>query len=247
VSGQLHAPAALPPSGTHCIGGWVGPRTGLHDVERRKIFAPYRDSVLRPFGPPASSQSLLLVSCLAYSSSLKMEAICSSAASGPLRSTQRIYCNPEDRTLHGVGLLWYLLVSKTNRICLPTCQRRLCAELVRDAVHKDMFVRHARQRFGVSPSFKDMSLNRNQSLTILRFVFEPWPSYGIPNRTRHIGNWICFRPQEKIWVGPPAQGGPLGAASRSQWSGDSLRAGTDRFRNSCGLFEMPDGSRSPQP
>ena len=32
VGGQRHAPAALPPgkrSGIHCIGGWVGPRTGL--------------------------------------------------------------------------------------------------------------------------------------------------------------------------------------------------------------------------
>ena len=32
VGGQSHAPAALPPGkrpGTHCIGGWVGPRAGL--------------------------------------------------------------------------------------------------------------------------------------------------------------------------------------------------------------------------
>jgi hypothetical protein len=32
VSGQLHAPEALPQgksSGTHWIGGWVGPRAGL--------------------------------------------------------------------------------------------------------------------------------------------------------------------------------------------------------------------------
>jgi len=33
VGGQRHAPAALPPGkrpGTHCIGGWVGPRVGLY-------------------------------------------------------------------------------------------------------------------------------------------------------------------------------------------------------------------------
>jgi hypothetical protein len=32
VSGQRHALAALPPArpGTHCIGGWVGTRAGLH-------------------------------------------------------------------------------------------------------------------------------------------------------------------------------------------------------------------------
>jgi hypothetical protein len=31
VSGQRHAPAALPRErpGTHCIGSWVGPRAGL--------------------------------------------------------------------------------------------------------------------------------------------------------------------------------------------------------------------------
>ena len=40
VSGQQHAPAALYPQerpGTHCTGGWVGPRAGL-DV--RKISSP---------------------------------------------------------------------------------------------------------------------------------------------------------------------------------------------------------------
>jgi hypothetical protein len=32
VGGQLHVPTALPPGmrpGTHCTGGWVGPRAGL--------------------------------------------------------------------------------------------------------------------------------------------------------------------------------------------------------------------------
>jgi hypothetical protein len=40
VSGQLHAPAALPlgeiAPGTHWIGGWVGPRIGQDAVEKRK-------------------------------------------------------------------------------------------------------------------------------------------------------------------------------------------------------------------
>jgi hypothetical protein len=44
VSGQFHAPAALPPGKispcTYWIGCWVGPRTSLDDVERRKILAP---------------------------------------------------------------------------------------------------------------------------------------------------------------------------------------------------------------
>jgi hypothetical protein len=41
VSGQLHAPVALPPRerapGTHWIGGWVGPRAVLDAVVQRKI------------------------------------------------------------------------------------------------------------------------------------------------------------------------------------------------------------------
>jgi hypothetical protein len=36
VSGQLHAPTALPRN-THWIGGWLGPRVGLDAVDKRKI------------------------------------------------------------------------------------------------------------------------------------------------------------------------------------------------------------------
>jgi hypothetical protein len=39
VGGQRHAPAALPPGkrpGTHCIGGWVGPRAGLDDCGKSR-------------------------------------------------------------------------------------------------------------------------------------------------------------------------------------------------------------------
>jgi hypothetical protein len=47
VSGQIHAPAALPPGertpDTHWIGGWVDPRAGLDDVKKRNSW-PYRDS-----------------------------------------------------------------------------------------------------------------------------------------------------------------------------------------------------------
>jgi hypothetical protein len=45
VGGQLHVLAALPPGrrpGTHCIGGWVGPRAGLDGCEKSR---PYRDSI----------------------------------------------------------------------------------------------------------------------------------------------------------------------------------------------------------
>jgi hypothetical protein len=50
VSGQLHAPAALPPAketpGTHWIGGWVGPRTVLDTVVKRKIPSPVGNRTL---------------------------------------------------------------------------------------------------------------------------------------------------------------------------------------------------------
>jgi hypothetical protein len=39
VGGQQHAPAALPPGkrpGTHCIGGWVGPRAGLDGCRKSR-------------------------------------------------------------------------------------------------------------------------------------------------------------------------------------------------------------------
>jgi hypothetical protein len=43
--------------GTHWIGGWVGPRAGLDDVEKRKFLTlPGRE--LRPLGCSARSQSL---------------------------------------------------------------------------------------------------------------------------------------------------------------------------------------------
>jgi hypothetical protein len=50
---QLHAPAALSlrgrVPGTNCIGSWIAPRTGLHDVENRKIL-PLPGLVFRPLG-----------------------------------------------------------------------------------------------------------------------------------------------------------------------------------------------------
>jgi hypothetical protein len=42
--------------GTHCVGGCVGPRTGLDDVERRQIF-PLQGFELRPLVRPACSYS----------------------------------------------------------------------------------------------------------------------------------------------------------------------------------------------
>ena len=45
VSGQRHAPAALPlgkTAGIHCIGGWVGPRAGMDGCGKSR---PHRDAI----------------------------------------------------------------------------------------------------------------------------------------------------------------------------------------------------------
>jgi hypothetical protein len=61
VSGQHHAPAALPPGerspGNHWIGGSVDHRVGLDYVEKRK-FLTLTGLKLQPLGHPARSQSL---------------------------------------------------------------------------------------------------------------------------------------------------------------------------------------------
>jgi hypothetical protein len=67
VSGQLHAPAALPPgervSGTHWIGGWVGPRAVLDAVVKRKIPISRRESNPRtPIVQAVAQRSILIQS-----------------------------------------------------------------------------------------------------------------------------------------------------------------------------------------
>jgi hypothetical protein len=58
VSGQLHALAALLPGksapGTHWIGGWVSPRTGLHAVVKRKFPALAETRTPQPSSIPLS-------------------------------------------------------------------------------------------------------------------------------------------------------------------------------------------------
>jgi hypothetical protein len=101
------------PPGTHWIGSWVNPRAGVDDVEKRK-FLTLPGLEIRPLGRPERGQSLyrlrysgsehrvvsrkssiaarfMLVSCSAYSSSLKMEATRSSETSNGFRRTTRSY------------------------------------------------------------------------------------------------------------------------------------------------------------
>ena len=61
VGGQSHTPAALPPGkrpGTHCMGGWVGPRADLDGCGKSRP-PPQRDSIP---DPPARSESLYRLS-----------------------------------------------------------------------------------------------------------------------------------------------------------------------------------------
>jgi hypothetical protein len=66
VSGQRHAPATLYPGertpGTHCTGGWVGPRAGLDTVVRGKIICPFRGS--NPNRPVVQSLDTILTELL---------------------------------------------------------------------------------------------------------------------------------------------------------------------------------------
>jgi hypothetical protein len=61
MSDQLHALAALLPMeralGTHWIGGWVDPRVGLDNMEKRK-FLTLPGLELQPLSRPAHSQLL---------------------------------------------------------------------------------------------------------------------------------------------------------------------------------------------
>jgi hypothetical protein len=60
VTPRLHFTPGERIPGTHCTGGWVGPRVGLDVGARRKILCPCRGS--NP-DRPARSQTL---SCLSY-------------------------------------------------------------------------------------------------------------------------------------------------------------------------------------
>ena len=51
VCGQRHAPAVLPPGrrpGTHCIGGWVGPRAGLEGCGKPRSMPGFDPRAVRP-------------------------------------------------------------------------------------------------------------------------------------------------------------------------------------------------------
>jgi hypothetical protein len=64
VSGQFHAPAALPPGKKPLVPrGWVGPRTVLDAVVKRKIPSPRRESFQYYVGPVYDVQDIFGFGC----------------------------------------------------------------------------------------------------------------------------------------------------------------------------------------
>ena len=68
VGGQRHAPSALPlkEAGTHCRGGWLGPRAGLNGCGKsrpptgiRSPYSPARSQSLYRLSHPAHAYSII--------------------------------------------------------------------------------------------------------------------------------------------------------------------------------------------
>jgi hypothetical protein len=100
VSGQRHATAALCPGertpGTHCTGGWVGPRTGLDTEVRGKIHCPAGDRT--PIARSSSPQSDILLTELAGSQETNQSTQFTEASCGsPGASAAERSSSPEGR------------------------------------------------------------------------------------------------------------------------------------------------------
>jgi hypothetical protein len=101
--------------GTHWTGGWVDPRAGLDDVEKRK-FLTLSGLKLRPLGGPAHSQSLYR---LCYPDSI-LEDINQLV----LPKYWNIYLLsylasiPEERNLFSYNYFMLTILSSHNNICL---------------------------------------------------------------------------------------------------------------------------------
>ena len=66
VGGQLHAPAALPPGkrpGTHFIGGWVGPRTGVDGCGKSRPPPGFDPRTIQPVASRHMLVDVLIISC----------------------------------------------------------------------------------------------------------------------------------------------------------------------------------------
>jgi hypothetical protein len=96
-SGQCHAPAALPlgerATGTHWIGRWVDPRTGLDELGEIKTL-PVPGIKLRPLGRPDRSQSLYRLTATTKSSPVFNEDVRGRRGTAP---NTNLYTNETER------------------------------------------------------------------------------------------------------------------------------------------------------
>jgi hypothetical protein len=118
VRGQRHAPAALYPrertTGTHCTGGWVGPRAGLDIEATGKIFSPLPGIEPRPPGRPASSQTLYWLSYPGFESTHSNRKMTQLDADGTMSEWTLMVA------IHSTSALWFYRHSSPHSIIIST-------------------------------------------------------------------------------------------------------------------------------
>jgi hypothetical protein len=80
VSGQLHAPTALPPGknpNTHWIGDWVSPRAGLETMVKIKIPSPRQDSNPPIIQPGVFKEGVLVITFAPEREDMRLDKIAS--------------------------------------------------------------------------------------------------------------------------------------------------------------------------
>jgi hypothetical protein len=66
VGGQHHTPVALPPGkwpGNHCIGVWVGPRTGLDGCEKPRSPPGFDPRIVQPVASRYTDYAIPALTC----------------------------------------------------------------------------------------------------------------------------------------------------------------------------------------
>ena len=103
VGGQGHAPSALPPRkrpGTHCTGGWVGPRAGLYQKEGTLSFF----WKISPDWWPPKGSTVHSRSCKHFESSLRLTNI----HKGHCAGNRRVPCTVSPCVCVCVCACWWM-------------------------------------------------------------------------------------------------------------------------------------------